>query len=43
MQKTPMIMTRVILYVRNVDLLKNFYQTYFEIPVVQEIRVNGWC
>jgi catechol 2,3-dioxygenase-like lactoylglutathione lyase family enzyme len=33
----PMIMTRVILYVRNVDLLKNFYRTYFEVPVVQEI------
>ena len=32
-----MIITRVILYVRNVDLLKNFYQTYFEIPVVEEI------
>jgi hypothetical protein len=33
----PMIMTRVILYVGNVDLLKNFYQTYFEVPVVEEI------
>jgi len=32
-----MIMTRVILYVRDVELLKNFYQTYFDVPLVEEI------
>ena len=37
MDKVPMIMTRVILYVRNVELLKNFYRTHFEVPVVEEI------
>jgi catechol 2,3-dioxygenase-like lactoylglutathione lyase family enzyme len=36
--KIPMIMTRVILYVRNVELLKDFYQTYFDAPVVEEIK-----
>jgi hypothetical protein len=33
-----MIMTRVILYVRNVELLKNFYLTHFDVPVVEEIN-----
>jgi hypothetical protein len=33
-----MIMTRVILYVRNVESLKTFYQTYFDVPVVEEIK-----
>jgi catechol 2,3-dioxygenase-like lactoylglutathione lyase family enzyme len=37
MDKVPMIMTRVILYVRDVDLLKNFYRTHFDVPVVEEI------
>ncbi len=37
MHKMPMVMKRVILYVRNVDLLKNFYQTYFEVSVVEEL------
>jgi catechol 2,3-dioxygenase-like lactoylglutathione lyase family enzyme len=32
-----MILSRVILYVRDVDLLKRFYQTHFDIPVVEEI------
>jgi hypothetical protein len=35
--KVPMIMTRVILYVRDVALLKSFYQTHFDVPVVEEI------
>jgi len=30
-------MTRVILYVRDVALLKAFYQRYFALPVVEEI------
>jgi hypothetical protein len=30
-------MTCVILYVRNVDVLKSFYQTHFDFPVVDEI------
>jgi catechol 2,3-dioxygenase-like lactoylglutathione lyase family enzyme len=32
-----MIMTRVILYVRDVELLKSFYQMHFDAPVVEEI------
>jgi catechol 2,3-dioxygenase-like lactoylglutathione lyase family enzyme len=32
-----MIMTRVILYVRDVELLKRFYEAYFDVPVVEEI------
>jgi hypothetical protein len=35
--RTPMIMTRVILYVRNVDVLRNFYHTQFGLPVAEEI------
>jgi catechol 2,3-dioxygenase-like lactoylglutathione lyase family enzyme len=35
--KVPMIMTRVILYVRDVERLKSFYQTHFDVPVVEEI------
>jgi catechol 2,3-dioxygenase-like lactoylglutathione lyase family enzyme len=35
--KAPMIMTRVILYVRDVELLKSFYQSHFDVPVVEEI------
>ena len=38
MDKVPMIMTRIILYVRNVESLKTFYQTHFDVPVVEEIR-----
>jgi hypothetical protein len=30
-------MTRIILYVRNVAVLKNFYQKHFEFSVVEEI------
>jgi catechol 2,3-dioxygenase-like lactoylglutathione lyase family enzyme len=37
MTKVPMIMTRVILYVQDVELLKTFYQTHFDVPVVEEI------
>jgi Glyoxalase/Bleomycin resistance protein/Dioxygenase superfamily len=37
MTKAPLIMTRVILYVRDVDLLKNFYRTHFDVPVSEEI------
>ena len=33
----PLPMTRVILYVRDVALLKAFYQRYFALPVVEEI------
>jgi hypothetical protein len=35
--KVPMVMTRVILYVRDVELLKNFYRMHFDVPVVEEI------
>jgi catechol 2,3-dioxygenase-like lactoylglutathione lyase family enzyme len=37
MDKVPMIMTRVILYVQDVERLKTFYQTHFDVPVVEEI------
>jgi catechol 2,3-dioxygenase-like lactoylglutathione lyase family enzyme len=37
MDKTSMIMTRVILYVQDVERLKTFYQTHFDVPVVEEI------
>jgi predicted enzyme related to lactoylglutathione lyase len=33
----PIAMTRVILYVRSVELLKSFYQMHFGFPVVDEI------
>lgn len=33
----PMQMSRLILYVRNVGLLKSFYQKHFDLPVVEEI------
>ncbi|WP_175656716.1 VOC family protein [Burkholderia ambifaria] len=33
----PLPMTRIILYVRDVALLKAFYQRYFALPVVEEI------
>ncbi|MBA5828156.1 VOC family protein, partial [Escherichia coli] len=33
----PLPMTRIILYVHNVTLLKTFYQRYFELPVIEEI------
>ncbi|EDT38748.1 VOC family protein [Burkholderia ambifaria] len=33
----PLPMTRVILYVRDVALLKAFYQRYFALPVIEEI------
>jgi hypothetical protein len=33
--KAPTIMTRVILYVRNVSMLKRFYQTHFGLPVAE--------
>src|ERR1700730_3401752 len=36
--KTPIDMTAVILYVWNVDLLKSFYQTHFDLVVVEEIK-----
>jgi hypothetical protein len=31
-------MTRLILYVRDVALLKSFYQTHFDLPVTEEIE-----
>lgn len=37
----PISMSRLILYVRNVTLLKTFYQTHFALPVVEEIE-NEW-
>ncbi len=37
MTKAPLIMTRVILYVLDVDLLKNFYRTHFDVSVSEEI------
>lgn len=37
----PISMSRLILYVRDVGLLKSFYQTHFEFPVTEEIE-NEW-
>ncbi len=37
----PLSMSRLILYVRDVALLKSFYQTHFELAVVEEIE-NEW-
>src|SRR5262245_14348399 len=37
MDKVPMIMTRVILYVRDVERLRRFYQAHFDVAVVEEI------
>jgi predicted enzyme related to lactoylglutathione lyase len=34
-------MSRLILYVRDVALLKSFYQTHFDLAVVEEIE-NEW-
>ncbi|CAE6824140.1 VOC family protein [Paraburkholderia haematera] len=31
-------MTKLILYVRDVALLKSFYQTHFDLPVTEEIK-----
>jgi predicted enzyme related to lactoylglutathione lyase len=31
-------MTRLILYVRDVALLKSFYQTHFGLPLTEEIQ-----
>ncbi|CAG2323486.1 MULTISPECIES: VOC family protein [Burkholderia] len=36
----PLPMTRIILYVRDVALLKAFYQRYFALPVIEEIDVE---
>ncbi|WP_175874337.1 VOC family protein [Burkholderia sp. BCC0397] len=33
----PLPMTRIILYVRDVALLKTFYQRHFALPVIEEI------
>ncbi|CAB3740938.1 hypothetical protein LMG22037_06434 [Paraburkholderia phenoliruptrix] len=33
----PVSMSRLILYVRDVELLKSFYQTHFGFPVAEEI------
>ena len=33
----PLPMTRIILYVQDVALLKAFYRQYFDLPVVEEI------
>ncbi|MBZ5791877.1 VOC family protein [Burkholderia contaminans] len=37
----PLPMTRIILYVQDVALLKTFYQRYFDLPVIEEIE-NEW-
>lgn len=37
----PLPMTRIILYVQDVALLKTFYQRYFDLPVIEEIE-NDW-
>ena len=37
----PLSMSRLILYVRDVALLKSFYQTHFDLAVVEEIE-NEW-
>lgn len=34
----PVLMSRLILYVHNVALLKAFYQTHFSLPVTEEIE-----
>ncbi|MCI3208087.1 lactoylglutathione lyase [Pandoraea capi] len=36
----PMQMSRLILYVRDVELLKSFYQKHFDLPVVEEIAAE---
>ncbi|RQN33761.1 hypothetical protein SAMN05216550_1469 [Paraburkholderia tropica] len=38
----PVLMSRLILYVRDVGLLKSFYQTHFEFLVTEEIE-NEWA
>jgi catechol 2,3-dioxygenase-like lactoylglutathione lyase family enzyme len=38
----PVLMSRLILYVRDVELLKSFYQTHFGLPVSEEIG-NEWA
>ncbi|WGS44657.1 VOC family protein [Burkholderia sp. JSH-S8] len=37
----PIPMTRVMLYVHDVALLKSFYRQYFDLPIVEEIE-NEW-
>jgi catechol 2,3-dioxygenase-like lactoylglutathione lyase family enzyme len=37
----PVSMSRLILYVRDVELLRSFYQTHFGFPVVEKIE-NEW-
>ncbi|MBN3821301.1 VOC family protein [Paraburkholderia sp. Se-20369] len=37
----PIPMTRVMLYVHDVTLLKSFYRQYFDLPIVEEIE-NEW-
>ncbi|RQS12921.1 VOC family protein [Burkholderia sp. Bp9002] len=37
----PIPMTRVMLYVQDVALLKSFYRRYFDLPIVEEIE-NEW-
>ncbi|MCE4059554.1 VOC family protein [Pandoraea sputorum] len=38
----PIFMSRLILYVRDVELLKAFYRTHFAFPVIEEIE-NEWA
>jgi catechol 2,3-dioxygenase-like lactoylglutathione lyase family enzyme len=38
----PLSMSRLILYVRDVELLKAFYQTHFAFPVTEAIE-NEWA
>ncbi|VVD64613.1 VOC family protein [Pandoraea commovens] len=38
----PVFMSRLILYVRDVELLKAFYRTHFAFPVIEEIE-NEWA
>jgi catechol 2,3-dioxygenase-like lactoylglutathione lyase family enzyme len=37
MTKAPLILTRVMLYVQDVEQIKTFYQTHFDMPAVEEI------
>ncbi|AJC17121.1 VOC family protein [Pandoraea sputorum] len=38
----PISMSRLILYVRDVELLKSFYRTHFAFPVIEEIE-SEWA
>ena len=38
----PVFKSRLMLYVRDVELLNSFYQTHFRFPVTEEIE-NEWA